>query len=327
MPTEVLACPSCRAPGPLGPDAHGEYRCIYCGTRFRQTPVAPAPTPVVHHGGSAQPARNNSGATAGVLIAGGLLILAGAGAAFFLLLAPGEVSVEQRASAPPARAEPAILPTLAPAPPQPISAPVPEIPAPELEPPASASFEFHRTQSAYKTSFYALGFVTNTSPFVIDKPKVIAVLLDAQGNELGTEFGYAERDVLAPDERSPIKILLSEPPEHASIRYEIVASKASYIPPQVEGLRLEPMPARPAQFGKDTWELEGKVHNEGTQSAKFVSVEIQALDVNGKLVGLGTTYADGDVLAPGGVARYSTQITLADKADHFEFVLGNRVAD
>mgnify|MGYP001072582181 CR=1 FL=1 len=55
--------------------------------------------------------------------------------------------------------------------------------------------------------------------------------------------------------------------------------------------------------------------------------EIQALDVNGKLVGLATTYADGDVLAPGGVARYSTQIMLADKADHFEFTLGNRVAD
>jgi hypothetical protein len=335
MPTEVLACPSCRAPGPMGPDAHGEYRCIYCGTRFHRHPTihpsghpaAPAPVPVVVN---VAPANNKS--AAGVLIAAGLLVLVGAGAAFFLLLAPGEVSVEHSSPAHAPARVPAVAPTVAPTPPthaapSSISAPVPDIATPEPEPPASASFEFQRTQSGYKTSFYALGFVTNTSPFVIEKPKVIAVLLDAQGQELGTDFGFAERDVLAPDERSPIKILISEPPEHASIRYEVIARKASYIPVQAEGLRIETMPPRPAQFGKDTWELEGKVHNEGSQSARFVSVEIQALDVNGKLVGLGTTYADGEVLGPGGVARFSTQIMLADKADHFEFVLGNRIAD
>jgi hypothetical protein len=313
----------------MGPDAHGEYRCIYCGTRFRHTaasaPAArPATPPVV-----ANVAANKSSAGV-VLIAAGVLILAAAGAAFFLVLAPSEsTAVQSSASKPTAVSVPAIEPTLAPThtPPPTISAPVPEVAAPEPEAPASASFEFHRTQSGYQTSFYSLGFVTNTSPFVIDKPKVIAVLLDAQGKELGTDFGFAERDVLAPNERSPIKILISDPPEHASIRYEIVARKSSYIPAQAEGLRIEPMPARPAQFGKDTWELEGKVHNEGTQSARFVSIEIQALDASGKLVGLATTYADSEVLAPGGMARYSTQLMLADKADHFEFALSNRIAE
>jgi hypothetical protein len=316
MPTEVLACPSCRAPGPMGPDAHGEYRCIYCGTRFRHSPAAPAPSfppgsgPVVH----VAPNKSSAGV---VLIASGVLVLAGAGAAFFLVLAPGEVTVGQSS---PTQARAAAVPAIAPVPapthtpPTTISAPVPELPTPEPQVPASASFDFHRLQSGYKTSFYSLGFVTNTSPFVIGKPKVIAVLLDAQGKELGTDFGFAERDVLAPN-------------EHASIRYEIIAREASYLPTRAEGLRIEPMPARPAQFGKDTWELEGKVHNEGSQSARFVSIEIQALDVNGKLVGLATTYADSEVLAPGGMARYSTQLMLADKADHFEFALNNQVAD
>jgi hypothetical protein len=313
----------------MGPDAHGEYRCIYCGTRFRNSPTASAPAPSPAAPVVVQVAPTNSPGL--VLVAAGALILAGAGAAFFLLLSPGEATVGQ--PAPQANAvvsTPAIEP-IEPAtthtPPTTISAPVPEIAAPEPEAPASASFDFHRIQSAYQTSFYSLGFVTNTSPFVIDKPKVIAVLLDAQGNELGTEFGFAERDVLAPNERSPIKILVSDPPEHASIRYEIIAHKSSYIPAQAEGLRIEPMPARPAQFGKDTWELEGKVHNGGTQSARFVSIEIQALDASGKLVGLTSTYADSEILAPGGMARYSTQLMLADKADHFEFALSNRVAD
>lgn len=343
MSTEVLACPSCRAPGPTGPDARGEYLCIYCGTRFHRTPVVawPAkdnPAPVVVHVAPTPGA--TSGSAAGVLIGAGLIVLLAAGGAFFWLLARREAPAGQPSSPthapisvqlPPISSTtgPGMPPTVGPThtAPSTIRTAVPEIAAPEPEVQASATFEFQRTQSGYKTSFYALGFVTNTSPFVIDKPKVIAVLLDAQGQEVATDFGFAARDVLAPDERSPIKILISEPPEHASIRYEVVARKASYIPAQATGLRIEPMPPRPAQFGKDTWELAGKVHNEGAQSAKFVSVEIQALDVDGKLVGLGTTYADAEVLAPGGVARYSSQVMLADKADHFEFAIGSRIVE
>lgn len=333
MSTEVLACPSCRAPGPTGPDARGEYLCIYCGTRFHRTPVVAwpeksGPAPFVVNVPVATPAPASS-STAVVLIAVGLLVLLGAGGVFFLVLAPGGASVSPPSSRtasvviaqPPSAIEPSHTP------PSTISTPVPEIAAPEPKVQASATYEFQRIQSGYKTSFYALGFVTNTSPFVIDKPKIIAVLLDAEGKEVGTDFGFAERDVLAPDERSPVKILVSDPPEHASIRYEVIVRESSYIPPQAEGLRIEPMPPRPAQFGKDTWELKGKVHNEGTQSAKFVSIEIQALDIDGKLVGLGTTYADAEVLAPGGVARYSSQVTLADKADHFEFAIGSRIVE
>lgn len=327
MSTEVLACPSCRAPGPTGPDARGEYLCIYCGTRFHRAPVAawpgkPEPNPVVVNVAPA-PA---SSSTAVVLIAAGLLVLLGAGGAFFLMFAPASAPEGKSATVVQERSISARPPAPTHTAPSTITTPVPEIPAPEPEVPASATFEFQRLQTGYKTSFYALGFVTNTSPFIIDKPKVITVLLDADGKEVGTDFGFAERDVLAPNERSPIKILISEPPEHASIRYEVIVREASYIPAQAEGLRIEPMPPRPAAFGKDTWEVEGKVHNEGTQSAKFVSIEIQALDGEGKLVGLGNTYADAEVLTPGSVARYSTQVTLADKADHFEFAIGSRLA-
>lgn len=313
----------------MGPDAKGEYVCMYCGTRFHRASSMPAPTPgpiVVN-----VTAPTHKANIPGVLIAAGLVGLITAAVAYFVLMAPNEgasVGASARTDSAPARSPERVL-TPAPihTPPTSVSA---EVPAPTPEPAevaASATFEFHGLQSGYKTSFYALGFVTNTSPFVIDKPKVIAVLLDAQGNEVGTDFGFAERDVLAPNERSPIKILVSEPPEHASIRYEVIPRKASYIPAQVAGLRVEPTPPRPTRFGKDNWEVEGKVHNEGQQSAKFVSIEIQALDADGKLVGLGNTYADAEVLAPGAVARFSTQIMLAGKAERFEFTVGSRLAD
>jgi hypothetical protein len=284
-----------------------------------------APNPVVVNVTAPAPA-SGSGSAAAVLIAVGLVILVAAGTAFFVLLAPeSSPSVKADSST---REAVAVQPDASShTPPATISAPVPTIAAPEPQQQASATFEFQRKQSGYQTSFYVLGFVTNTSPFVIGHPKVIAVLLDAQGQEVGTDFGFAERHVLAPNERSPIKILISEPPEHASIRYELVVSEANYIPPQAEGLRIEPMTPRPAKYSEDAWELEGKVHNDGPHSAKFVSIEIQALDAEGELVGLETTYADAEVLAPGAMARYSTQVTLADKADHFEFAIGSRIVE
>ena len=157
----------------MGPDARGEYLCMYCGTRFHRTSTvpAPAPGPIVVH----VPAPASKSNAAGLLIAAGLVGLIGAGTAYFLLLAPKEVSVGEKTRPTP---EPAPLPTPIHTPPSTISTPVAIPEAPEPEPTATANFEFHQLQSGYQTSFYALGFVTNTSPFVIDKPKVIAVLLD-----------------------------------------------------------------------------------------------------------------------------------------------------
>lgn len=343
MTTEALLCPSCRAPGPTGPNAEGEYLCIYCGTRFHRNTAAPqasapAPTPVVVNVMAPGHAAVSSRAPVAV-IAIGVTVLAAA-VAGFVVLSVGKSDDETSsasARARPARSNavsvnvPAIQPADAPeathTPPTSVSAPAIAPEAPPPEPPATATFDFHRTQAGYQTSFYALGYVTNTSPFVIDKPKINAVLIDAEGKEVGTDFGYASRDVLAPDERSPIKILIKDPPAHAEVRYEIVVRKASYIPTFAEGLRIEPGPAKPAQFGKHTWDLEGKVFNDGTRGAKFVQIEIQALDANGKLVGIGETFADGEVLSPGGSARYKTSLMLADAPDHFEFSVNGRVED
>jgi hypothetical protein len=169
--------------------------------------------------------------------------------------------------------------------------------------------------------------VTNTSSFIIDKPKVIAILLDEDGKEISTDFGFAQHDLLGPNQSSPVKVLIQDPPAHASIRYEVVPRKASYFPEQPEGLRVEPSAPRPAKYGDDRWDLEGKVFNEGTQRVKFVQVEIQALGKDGKLVGVGSTFADGEILTPGGSVRYSSDLSTAGPVDHFEFSVSGHVAD
>ncbi|KIG19261.1 hypothetical protein DB30_03817 [Enhygromyxa salina] len=336
MSTEALVCPSCRAPGASGPNANDEYFCRYCETQFRRTPT-PAAGPAVVNVNVNGPTQQKP-ATA--LVLGLVTVLLGVGLAGGVFLMGWRAkpsasnSASASASAPGARSKPVAVAVPASsedpaevAPRSSVVAPAPVAATPEPEILATASFDFHRIQTGYQTSFYALGVVTNTSPFPIDKPKVIAVLLDEAGTELTTDFGYAERDVLGPDESSPIKILVQDPPAHASVRYEVVPRKASYIPKLVEGLRVEPGTPRPAKYGDNRWELEGKVFNEGTLGAKFVEIEIQALDKDGKLVGVGSTFADGEVLTPGGSARYSNNFATAEAVDHFEFSVTGKIAD
>lgn len=335
MSTEALACPSCRAPGASGPNANDEYFCSYCGTQFRRT-QAPAAAPLVVNINTGAQTQHKPAAA---LVVGLVALLVGVGVAGGVFLMGSSDGAESSASAPKsapaARSKPVTVPAGKRGSEQPstitprdsVVATAPVAVAPEPEAPASASFEFHCNQSGYKTSFYALGVVTNTSPFIIDKPKVIAVLLDESGKELSTDFGYAERNVLGPGDSSPIKILIQDPPAHTSVSFEVVARKASYIPKLAEGLRVEPSEPRPAKYGDNRWDLEGKVFNEGTLGAKFVEIEIQALDKDGQLVGVGSTFADGEVLTAGGSARYSNNFSTAEAVDHFEFSVSGRIAD
>lgn len=197
--------------------------------------------------------------------------------------------------------------------------------APAPEAPATATFSADSRISGYQTSFYVLGFLKNTSPFIIDKPKVTAVLLDKSGKEVATRDGYAEADTALPNETVPVKVLVSDPPAHDTIKFEVVVKKASYIPPLVDGLRLEMLGQPHPTFGS-SWEVTGKVHNDGKQTAQFVKILVLAFDAQNKLVGIDTTYADGQTLAAGANARFRA-LPLYDSAPHhFQFSVTGQVA-
>lgn len=321
--TRAIVCPSCHAPGATGPDASDQYRCSYCGTSFTQAPGPSTPAPIVVNVQGQGPGSNS----AVVVLAVASVLLVAVGAVGALIAGRGESTSDGSGPAATATAT-------ARAPSRPsgasINAPVRSASVEakaEVKAPATASFEFQHRQSGYQSSFYALGFVTNTSPYTIEKPKITAVLLDGAGAELGTANGFGERDVLAPEERSPVKILIKDPPDHASMRFEVVAREARYAPKLIEGLRVEAREPKQARFGDDRWELEGKAFNDGDAGAKFVKVEIQALDASGRLVGLGSSFADAEVLAPGAEARWSTSMAVAEAPDHFSFSVSGRAAN
>jgi hypothetical protein len=189
--------------------------------------------------------------------------------------------------------------------------------APESAVAATARFEFQNRITGYETSFYVLGFVTNTSAFAVDRPKVTAGLHDAKGVEVGSADGFAEGDTLDPGKSAPVKILVREPPVFKDMTFEAVATHASAHAPAAEGLRVDVLQAPHEVMG--SWEVSGKIHNGGPSTARFVNVRVLAFDDADHLVGLDMTYADGQTLPAGSDARF--RITpLYDKAPHrFEY--------
>jgi hypothetical protein len=188
-------------------------------------------------------------------------------------------------------------------------------------------FTFHHKRSSSGNNFYVLGEIENTGEVPLDHPKLIVVLKDESGKEVGTDFGFAERDIIYPGQKSPISALVSEPPSHASMEYELVLRKATYFPSMVEGLKLDDPKVTRADWGSG-FKAEGKVENQGSQPAKFVKIEAQGLDAEGKLLGLHTTYADGDVLAPGDSARFSfLSLYFDEEPAKYEFFVSGRVAN
>ncbi|MBK8236606.1 MAG: hypothetical protein IPK74_13715 [Deltaproteobacteria bacterium] len=289
MPTEALRCPTCGAADHSRTDAAGVNTCAYCGVRYRITGGVAARVD-----GRVVPQR----ATPVIAIAIAAVVLVGlaAGVAFALLRRGGD------AVGAPGAGDAALAPT------SPVVVPAADGAGP-AEVPLSATFVMEHRRPSNAPTFYAIGWVTNTSEVAISQPKVTAVLHDAGGAEVGTAFGFAERDTIAPGERAPASILVMNPPPFETITFEIRPSRATYFPPRVGGLRIE---HGPAQHDGYSDRITGKVFNDGNEPARFVRVEALSYAADDSLVSVDFTFADGESLAPGDAARFQINLARTD---------------
>ena len=308
MPIEALRCPSCSAADSSRPDAQGIHACVYCGVRYRITGGTPTQL------GATTNARQGSPSVVLFLAIAIVLVSMGVG----IMFAFGSRSPEPP---PPAVAlQPQIAVQGGGS--SPVVVGAPSVALPEKEVPVHATFEPEHRRSGGGTNFYVYGWVSHDAPYTIDKPKINAVLLDASGKELRTDFGYAE-DLVPAGARVPAMVLVMDPPKHETIQYEVVARKASYIPPKVEGLRLEHGDVTRDQFSGSR--VQGKVWNDGTGPARFVKITVHGYDAAGKLLGFDYTFADAEVLDAGASARFDVRIQEYEaKAEKYElFVEGS----
>jgi hypothetical protein len=214
------ACANCGTPydASAAPGA-----CRTCGSPLDWT----APRPAAAKGG---------GIGRAAVVASGLVLLFAAGVAWIVLWRQRE-PVER----PPVPVVEVAIPPL----PRAVPIPSPE-PAPIAEGQLSAAFEFHRTVPATGNGLYVLGVVTNTSAVPIAKPKLSIVVLDARGNEVGMAHGFALDDVVEPATRSYLSTIVTDPPPHEELRFEVVPRKVGFAPTPATGLTVAvsrlPMP-------------------------------------------------------------------------------------
>jgi hypothetical protein len=264
------------------------------------------------------PLRKVAGKNPVVPILAGLVVLAAAGIAILVLASrPGksvsQVEVPSLATA--GGSERAESESAA------VADPVQPVPATEV---ATAQFEFHHTRPGYKESFYFLGEVENTSSFAISKPEVVVVLLDAEGKEQGTDHGYAVDDVLEPGQKSYVSAIVTDPPAHSSMRFEVVARPLTYRPKLAQKLRVDAR--RPRQNDAGIYEFWGSVHNDGSEPASFVNVRVLAFDAANKLLGIDSSYAKADVIQPGASARFEVSaVGFAETPTRFQFQVSGTV--
>ncbi|MCB9780691.1 MAG: TFIIB-type zinc finger domain-containing protein [Alphaproteobacteria bacterium] len=308
----MLRCPACGAPDHSPADGKGVHVCEHCGVRYRQTAQGPKaePAPAAPAAGGVRPA--------GALVAAVLVLFAGSMIGALYLATSDDPDPPSRAAG---LASPSTPPTSVPDAARASS----EAPAPRPDP--TAELVVHGTESGYKDSFYVLAEVTSTSPYILDKPKLVVVLLDGEGHEVGQATGYADLPVLGPGQTTPASVLVKDPPAHTEFRVELSLSEASWVPELSEGLRVETLPIQEDRSGWFT--VGGTVHNDGAAAAHFVEVLAVARAADGRIVGIDQTYAVGkEQLKPGGQARFQfSSMHYDERPDRWDFLVTGKVAD
>ena len=64
--------------------------------------------------------------------------------------------------------------------------------------------------------------------------------------------------------------------------------------------------------------------NEGKQASRFVNILVMAFDAKEHLIGLDSTYVDGEAIAPGASARFRAMPLYDAPPHHFKYSFSGR---
>jgi hypothetical protein len=143
------------------------------------------------------------------------------------------------------------------------------------------------------------------------------LLLDAAGQELRSNTGYAAREYLEPGQISPFTVLFTDDdapiPAFDSYRIEVRSGDADLeLRTTVRELRVDAPSFGGTQYGGSVG-VRGTVSNRASVPAQYTEVLVVFYDAEGQVVGVGSTYADtGDskVIAPGGSAPFDLNFVV-----------------
>lgn len=282
----VVRCPECRAVVP--PGQKDQRVCSYCGVQLEISPSTSTPPPPAPGSG-----RRVAGFVLMAVVAAGLV---------------ATVNRVRRTPSGKARATKS-------------SSRLSRV-AEKKEPvKTSAAFEHHRTVVEDDGDLRIYGMVTNTSSVAINAPKVVAVFRDAEGVELSSDSRHAPFD-LDPGQSAPVRLLLSEPPAHESVSFDVVTRERTGMTP-AQGLEVV---GTNASLERRMWLLSGRVKNGSASAARFVKVVVAVKGNDDKLVTVGDVYVDDRRVEAGGESRFRLRLYGVEvEAPRFEYYASGRV--
>ena len=171
-------------------------------------------------------------------------------------------------------------------------------PLPE-EPPAKLQIDGVTTYSdgGY---FYIVGEVSNTTNSNIKFVEIVATFYDNAQTVIGTDFTYAELDIMRPDDVAPFEVS-SYPDEIHPASYKLSSQYTTTGEQLFAGLRIK---SDSASISRGYYEIVGEAENTSTTPANFVSIVATFYDSSGDVIGTDFTYTETDVVEAGSTAPF-----------------------
>ena len=139
--------------------------------------------------------------------------------------------------------------------------------------------------------------VKNISTKAVSRARVVASIFDNNDKRLDEQSGWSIKEVLQPNETSVLLVLLPKPPADMT-RYELTASAS-----KMSFLIKNQVPMEISDFvvnqNNTRYEIVGDVKNPNTFSVNYTKVIAEALDENGKPIGLAHQFSTKKSLIEG----------------------------
>jgi len=164
---------------------------------------------------------------------------------------------------------------------------------------------------------YVVGIAKNTGTVNLNYVKISGTFYDSNGSVVDSEFTYTMLDILKPDQKSPFKIMLSEPSNYD--HYSLSISFSSTSDNAYSDLQIQGLTNHTDQYGY--YYIDGEVHNSGSADVTYVKVVAIIYDSSGKIIDADFTYTDPSDISAGGTESFEFMINTADlpgTIDHYE---------
>ncbi len=142
--------------------------------------------------------------------------------------------------------------------------------------------------------------------------QISGTLRDALGNVVDSDFTYAMIDVLTPGMKSPFLMIFLDPPPWATYELAVTWSTTTEQPYPLEILN------HTSYFdSSDAYHVVGEIRNQYAEGRTFIEAYVTLYDLDGKVIGVASSFTNPYDLAPGQTASFDTYVYFwKGKPDH-----------